>query len=264
LPRYISTPETAKHRFFVFLDQSILPDNKLVNIASDDAFILGVLSSRIHVEWALAAGSTLEDRPVYVKTTCFETFPFPLCQEDQKHRIRQLAESLDAHRKRQQDLHPTLGLTDMYNVLEKLRTGEPLTDRERTDHERGLVSVLKQIHDDLDRAVADAYGWPADLSTEDILFRLVDLNAERAAEEAKGTIHWLRPEYQQRTAAPTQAALAIDTEEILPTPKAKPDRKPWPTTLPERVKAIQSALTEAQAPFTPKTLTRQFTKAKES
>jgi hypothetical protein len=264
LQRFIATIETAKHRFFVFLDQSILPDNMLVNIASDDAFILGVLSSRIHIAWALAAGGTLEDRPRYNKTRCFEPFPFPLCQEDQKHRIRQLAESLDAHRKRQQDLHPTLGLTDMYNVLEKLRTGEPLTERERADHERGLVSVLKQIHDDLDRAVADAYGWPADLSTEDILFRLVDLNAERAAEEAKGTIHWLRPEFQQRTAAPAQATLAIDTEETIPAPKAKPERKPWPATLPERVKAIQSALADATSTPNPKSLTRQFTKAKES
>ena len=266
LPRYISTPETAKHRFFVFLDQSILPDNKLVNIASDDAFILGVLSSRIHVEWSLGAGGRLGvgNDPVYVKTLCFEPFPFPLCTGEQKNRIRQLAESLDAHRKRQQDLHPTLGLTDMYNVLDKLRTGEPLTERERADHERGLVSVLTQIHDDLDEAVADAYGWPTDLSSEDILFRLVDLNAERAAEEARGVIHWLRPEYQQRTAAPTQTALAIGTEETLPALKAKPERKPWPATLPERVKAIQSALAEIQAPVTSKSLTRLFSKAKEA
>jgi hypothetical protein len=51
LRRYIATIETAKHRFFVFLDGSILPDNMLVNIALDDAFHLGVLSSRVHVTW---------------------------------------------------------------------------------------------------------------------------------------------------------------------------------------------------------------------
>ncbi len=82
--RFISTIETSKHRFFVFLNKSILPDNKLVNIALDDAYFLGVLSSRIHVTWVLAAGSTLEDRPVYVKTTCFENFPFPDATEAQK------------------------------------------------------------------------------------------------------------------------------------------------------------------------------------
>ena len=59
IPRYIATVETAKHRPFVFLDQSILPDNMLIAIASDDAFHLGILSSRLHVIWALAAGGAL-------------------------------------------------------------------------------------------------------------------------------------------------------------------------------------------------------------
>ncbi|MCC7279279.1 MAG: class I SAM-dependent DNA methyltransferase, partial [Chromatiaceae bacterium] len=101
LTRYIATVETAKHRTFVFLDQSILPDNKLINIALDDAWTLGVLSSHIHVLWALASGSHLGvgNDPVYVKTRCFETFPFPDPAEPLKARIRQLAEDLDAHRK---------------------------------------------------------------------------------------------------------------------------------------------------------------------
>jgi hypothetical protein len=76
-------------------------------------------------------------------------------------------------------------MTGMYNVLEKLRAGEPLSAKEQTIHEQGLVSVLKQIHDELDAAVFDAYGWPASLTDEEILERLVALNAERAAEEAE-------------------------------------------------------------------------------
>ncbi|MEW6253217.1 MAG: DNA methyltransferase, partial [Planctomycetota bacterium] len=74
LQRYIATVETAKHRTFQFLDAAIQPDNMLIAIASDDAFHLGVLSSRVHVVWALAMGGTLEDRPRYNKTRCFETF----------------------------------------------------------------------------------------------------------------------------------------------------------------------------------------------
>jgi len=74
LRRYIATVETAKHRFFTFLDRSILPDNMLVNIGLEDAYFLGVLSSRVHVVWALAAGGTLEDRPRYNKTRCFVSF----------------------------------------------------------------------------------------------------------------------------------------------------------------------------------------------
>jgi len=160
LPNYIATVETSKHRFFTFLDQSILPDNKLVAIASYDAFVLGVLSSFLHIIWSLAVGSRLEDRPVYVKTTCFEPFPFPALEEGSlKQLIRELGERLDAHRKRQQEQHPDLTLTGIYNVLEKLRAGEALTAKDRDLHDQGLVSVLKQIHDELDEAVLEAYGW---------------------------------------------------------------------------------------------------------
>jgi len=131
LPRYISTVETAKHRVFVFLDASIRPDNMLVNIAHDDAWVLGVLSSRIHVTWALAAGGTLEDRPRYNKGVCFDRFPFPDGTDARKQAIRDLGEQLDAHRKRQQAAHLELTLTGMYNVLAKVRGGEVLTGAEQ-------------------------------------------------------------------------------------------------------------------------------------
>lgn len=89
LPRYIATVETTKHRVFQFLDQSILPDNMLVNIATDDAFSHGVLSSRVHAAWALAAGGRLGigNDPRYNKTRCFETFPFPEASDEQQARI---------------------------------------------------------------------------------------------------------------------------------------------------------------------------------
>ena len=77
LRRYIATSEKSKHRFFIWLDERIAPDNRLIVIARNDDATFGVLSSRIHVSWALAVGSTLEDRPAYATTTCFETFPFP-------------------------------------------------------------------------------------------------------------------------------------------------------------------------------------------
>jgi REP element-mobilizing transposase RayT len=132
LNRYIATVETMRHRVFVFLDHTILPDNKLIAMAFDDAYYLGVLSSRIHVAWSLAAGSHLGvgNDPVYVKTACFEKFPFPMASAAQQARIRASAERLDAHRKRQQERHPTLTLTDMYNVLERLRALDPNPDRE--------------------------------------------------------------------------------------------------------------------------------------
>ncbi|MFO7534090.1 MAG: type IIL restriction-modification enzyme MmeI [Kiritimatiellia bacterium] len=260
--RYIATVETSKHRFFVFLDKAILPDNKLICIALEDAFHLGVLSSRIHVAWVLAAGSTLEDRPVYVKTTCFETFPFPVATDAQKARIRELAEQLDAHRKRQQSAHEGLTITGMYNVLEKLRSGEPLTAAEKKIHEEGLVSVLKQLHDDLDAAVFESYGWPPNLNDAQILERLVALNATRAAEEATGLIRWLRPEYQNK-AKPVQTELSVDSPSsggrravaaaLLPSGKLT-----WPKDLPSQIRLLRDMLKDAPAPVTAEEIARSF------
>jgi hypothetical protein len=241
LKRFISTPETAKHRFFVFLDTSILPDRMLVNIALEDAYYLGILSSQTHVIWALAAGGTLEDRPRYNKTVCFDPFPFPDPDDRLKQEIRELGERLDAHRKRVQAAHPDITITGMYNLLEKLRAGQPLTDKDREYNNRALVSTLKQIHDELDTAVLDAYGWPHDITDEQILERLVALNAERAAEERNGHIRWLRPDYQAPATQATQTAIAnlIDSPEPI-APAAEP--QPWPTQPKAQLAAIRDLL----------------------
>jgi len=94
LQRYIATVETTKHRVFQFLDAAILPDNMLVAVGLSDAFHLGVLSSRFHVTWCLAQGGTLEDRPRYSKSRCFDPYPFPDASEAQKEAIRRPAEAL--------------------------------------------------------------------------------------------------------------------------------------------------------------------------
>ncbi|MDF2118095.1 class I SAM-dependent DNA methyltransferase [Roseiarcaceae bacterium H3SJ34-1] len=224
LPRYIVTVETTKHRVFQFLDESILPDNMLVAIASDDAFHLGILSSRLHVVWALRAGGWLGvgNDPRYSKSRCFDPFPFPVATDAQKATIRVVAEELDAHRKGVLAKHSHLTLTGLYNVLERVKAGAPVSgeiaaipdpDSRRTpatedgpareltaDEWRtfndGLVMILKELHERLDTAVADAYGWPVDLSSDEILVRLVTLNKERAKEEARGMVRWLRSDYQ--------------------------------------------------------------------
>ncbi|WP_428828316.1 class I SAM-dependent DNA methyltransferase [Azonexus sp. IMCC34842] len=253
-PRYIATVETAKHRLFQFLDADIAPDHRLICIALTDAFFLGVLSSQVHIVWALAAGGTLEDRPVYNKSRCFDPFPFPAASPEQQARIAALAEQLDAHRKRQQAAHPELTLTGMYNVLGKLRSGEALTAKDKAIHEMGLVAVLRQLHDELDAAVLAAYGW-SDLAPDDsaaLLERLVALNTERAREEAGGLIRWLRPDFQHPGAAAPPAGQPVDTPQqgkmVLPenppstaTPAAG-SKRPWPPGLPEQVRAIADVL----------------------
>jgi hypothetical protein len=224
----------------VFLDIGTLPDNMLVNVASADAFHFGVLSCKIHVGWALAAGGTLEDRPRYNKTMCFDTFPFPNASEAQKQTIRQVAERLDAHRKRQQELSPDLTLTEMYNVLEKLRAGEELTAEDRSIYDAGLVGILRELHDELDAEVFAAYGWPADLTDEEILGNVVSLNAQRSAEERSGIIRWLRPEYQAPNELLVQTALAGMAP--VEGPAATRRKQPWPAGLSDQVRAVKDAL----------------------
>jgi hypothetical protein len=250
LPRYIATVVTAKHRVFQFLDTTVAPDDALIAVALDDGYALGVLSSRVHIVWALAQGGTLEDRPRYNKSRCFETFPFPTATPEQKTRIADLAGQIDAHRKKVLTQHAELTLTGLYNVLAKVGAGgtAPLTAKERTLYEKGLVGVLKSLHDDLDAAVLDAYGWHDQPADEQILERLVALNAARAAEEAQGHVRWLRPEFQNPRGA-TQAGLGVsqaticDSHEEPATPQAPPSL--WPQSLPEQIAALANALTPA-------------------
>lgn len=196
LPRYIATVETAKHRIFRFLEATTMPDNMLVVIGSDEAFHLGVLSSHIHVQWSLKVGGTLEDRPRYNKSQVFDPFPFPDASDDQRTKIAELAERLDRQRKEALAETPNLTMTEIYNCREKLRKGGDFTRDERDRIAAARARIIDDLHSQLDAAVAQSYGWPADLAPAEIVARLVTLNAERAAEEATGKIRWLRPDYQ--------------------------------------------------------------------
>jgi hypothetical protein len=177
-----------------------------------------------------------------------------VCASEIADRIRQLGEQLDAHRKRQQVAHPGLTITGMYNVLEKLRAGAELTAKERVIHEQGLVSVLKQIHDELDAAVFEAYGWPVTLTDEEILERLVALNHERAEEEKRGIVRWLRPEFQNpqgKKAAVQDEIPGTGQKKVKKGAKAaspaKAEKRAWPKELPQQVAAVRDLLAEAGA-----------------
>ena len=245
----------------------------------------------------------MEDRPRYNKSRCFEPFPFLALEEGAlKQRIRDLGERLDVHRKRQQELHPDLTLTGIYNVLQKIRSGETLNAKDKIIHDQGLVSVLKQLHDDLDQAVLEAYGWQdllangshcsgglrpsianeeapslsangidahratlqgisfadilarggpdAEALEQQLLTRLVALNHERAAEEKRGLIRYLRPGYQRggdhRSPSPPEASIQGDlagTEiSSLETENLKLATQDWPADLPAQVAAVRKLL----------------------
>lgn len=250
LPRFIATLETSKHRVFQFLPGQTLPDHSLYAIASPSALVHGVLSSRAHVVFAIAAGSRLGigNDARWRNAACFDPFPMPNAEGETAKKIENLAERLDAHRKNQQARHSDLTITGMYNVLERLCAEEPLSAKEKKIHEQGLVSILKQLHDDLDAAVFDAYGWPHDLTDEQILERLVALNYERAEEEKRGTIRWLRPEFQNPEGPAAQQGLQgldeINDNDGSPMATAVASAvSPWPKKLSEQISAIRDLVT---------------------
>ncbi|HFH2560747.1 TPA: class I SAM-dependent DNA methyltransferase [Pseudomonas aeruginosa] len=285
LTAYIATLETPKHRFFTMVPSEDAPDSALVTFGISDMAYLGILSSRVHFTWALAAGGRrgVGNDPRYNKTRCFETFPFPDISPEQHSLIRDLAERLDAHRKHQKALHPDLTLTGVYNVLEKLRTGEPLDSTETVIHEHGLVSLMRELHDELDRAVFTAYGWD-DLieqlvgrpgataplpdkpdeqtdAEQELLRRLIALNAERATEEARGLVRWLRPDYQKAGALVAHQQFEselTDTTDIEAEPEtaAATGKLTWPKQMREQVAAVRHAL--SQSPLPADALAAQF------
>ena len=267
----IATVDTARHRVFQFLPTDIICDDKSVLIASDDGFVLGTLSSRIHLVYSLRAGGWLGvgNDSVYTKTKTFDPFPFPDANNIQKQTIRLIAEELDAHRKRVLAEHPHLTLTGLYNVLEKLRAGvrpDDLDDKDRTTFDDGLVLIIKELHDKLDVAVAEAYGWPADLGDDEILERLVALNKERAEEEKRGLVRWLRPDYQIPRFAKgvdKQAAGEADSQIAATLDFAATVHLPsFPTIAVEQTAAVFAALAAAPGPLDARGLAARFKKSR--
>ena len=195
LDRYIATPAVAKHRLFVWLDGRVCPDHALIVIARDDDVTFGILHSRFHEAWALRLGTSLEDRPRYTPTTTFETFPFPeglspdmpwteFEHDPRANRISAAARRLAELRDRW--LHPP----DWVQWRDEAAPGFPKRPERRHGapeselNKRTLTRLyndrprwLADAHDELDAAVAAAYGWDEGIGDSDALAELLDLSA---------------------------------------------------------------------------------------
>lgn len=250
LQRFIVTSEVAKHRVFVFRAAPLVADASLYVIGSDDAFVLGVLSSRAHTTWAIKAGGRMGkgDDPRYQCGPCFDPFPFP----ERADGIAELAEEIDLHRKRVQAEFPKLELTDIYNVLEKNRSGEPLDQKEKALNKQALVSILLKLHQDLDAAVFSAYGWPQSLSDDELLSALLALNSARSAEERHGTVKWLRKEFQLGLSGRILSA-EVEIDVI-----GAQLKLPWPKELSFQVAAVRDLLNGKGSPLTANDVCESF------
>ncbi len=199
LPRYIVTGETAQHRIFAWLSFPVLPDKNLIVIPRDDDLMFGILHSRFHEVWSLRKGSDLEDRPRYTHTSTFATYAFPEGMMPNvpaaKARRSPRAPAIEAAAQRLNELrnawlNPPELITRQREVAKGLldrilprdeKAARTLAQRTLTNLYNERPSWLAEAHRNLDAAVAAAYGWPVDLSDDDVLAKLFALNQERAA-----------------------------------------------------------------------------------
>jgi hypothetical protein len=259
LKRYLVTSEVSKHRIFSYVaDADTLADGSLIVVASEDAEIGAILSSHIHRVWTLWGAGVLEDRPRYQNQLSFDPFPFSTGNNEIAGSLRDVFLELDATRKRVLAEQPDLTLTSLYNVLEKIKSGVSLTEADDDVKRRGLVLILKEMHDRIDALAEQAYGWPPNLTDEQVVERLVALNAERAREEAAGHVRWLRPDFQiprfAKVATPKTGELGL--VEALPAaaiglPSLPRDRYEHPL-------AVEALLVGAGRPMTPAEIARGF------
>lgn len=209
--RTIVTPETPKYTIFAWLPHGILPDKELIVIARDDDTAFGILHSRHHLLWTRALGSPYGNHPTarrYNLSRTFETFPFPenltpnvpaASYASNPHAQAIAAAARELVEKRDNWLNPP----DLVEHVPEVVPGYPdrivprdaraaaiLRTRTLTNlyNTRGTPdgAWLDTLHRRLDAAVAAAYGWPDDLSDDDILARLLDLNRARAAPRDAG------------------------------------------------------------------------------
>ncbi|MBN1580203.1 MAG: class I SAM-dependent DNA methyltransferase [Anaerolineae bacterium] len=172
--QYIVTPRVSKHRIFCFFCSEYLPDDALIVVARGDHYFLGVLQSKIHELWARNTGTQLRDATSgfrYTPTTTFETFPFPWPpgqEPTDNPRVQAIAQvARELVEKRARWLNPE-GATE-----------KELKKRTLTNLYNQRPTWLDLAHRKLDEAVLDAYGWPHDISDDEILERLLALNLER-------------------------------------------------------------------------------------
>jgi hypothetical protein len=211
---FIVTPIVSKHRIFAWMDHPTLPDHAVVAVASQSDVDFGILHSIVHEIWSRQQGTQVRERESgfrYTPTTCFETFPFPLPAESVADAISAAAKQLDELRRAwlnppewtKEEVLEFPGSVDgpwkrfvhepdargigtvrwPRIVARDAEAAKKLAKRTLTNLYNERPAWLDLAHKKLDEAVFAAYGWPGDLTDEQILERLLALNLERAAAE---------------------------------------------------------------------------------
>ena len=152
LDRFIAGTRVGKRILFAWCHPDWRPSDSTNIFALDSDYAMGVLTSRIHTEWAAKKSSTLEDRIRYTPSSAFETFPWPQSDLGQRESIARRAVELLALRSTLCREHE-IGLTALYNAVDD-----------------GAFTALREAHRALDLAVVSAYDWSSAL-LEDVRAR---------------------------------------------------------------------------------------------
>jgi hypothetical protein len=168
LPRYIALSSVAsEHRMpvFSFVSSEIHPSNLTFVFGLADDYSFGILQSTPHLAWFRERCSRLEARPRYTSKTVFDSFPWPQAptQTAVDHVVEVVAELLAF---RAQRMAHGITIVQQYDSLR-----QPGRSR------------LRDLHDALDQAVLEVYGFDPD---EDLLAQILALNLSVAEQEEGG------------------------------------------------------------------------------
>lgn len=144
---YIIVPSvSSERRRYVpmgFLKADTIPTNLVLIIPEASIYHFGVLESNVHMAWMRVVCGRLKSDYRYSKDIVYNNFPWPTPTEEQKQRIEQTAQAiLDARAK-----YPDSSLADLYDELT-------------------MPVELRRAHQENDRAVMAAYGFPVKTTTE--------------------------------------------------------------------------------------------------
>jgi N-6 DNA Methylase len=198
LTRTICIPRVSPNVVATFVNVGPIFNEKIVVIPYSEASIFAVLQSRVHEVWVRTFASTLKDDVNYSASDCLRTFAMPLGIERESS-LDLVGEKYFASRSSIMIAHNS-GMTRTYNRFHD--------DAETSDD----IQQLRALHTAMDRAVLEAYGWrdlaerarpifldetseddhayqgrlfwPSDFRDE-VLVRLLALNAQRHAEEVR-------------------------------------------------------------------------------
>jgi hypothetical protein len=149
-----------------FYDDSFLPSNTTKVIYDASTWLFGILSSKLHIVWVKAVAGRLKTDMQYSNTLCYNTFPFPSINENQKN-------DLEKH---------------VYKVLEERENHSEKTLAQLYDPEK-MPNGLREAHHQLDLAVERCYRSKPFESDEERLEYLFKLYEQMIAEEkSRGTL----------------------------------------------------------------------------